>query len=244
MRQRGGVRPRGRRGAVAAAGLLLAGVAGSVTLMTVDASSGTQPTIGQRCHAIDVASERRRSDVSGTGPTVAVIVDSYSQGLGLADPRASWPSRLHGRVVVDGFSGSGFSDAASACHGEGYYHRVARALETDPSLVVLQGGLNEYDVPDVEIRKGMAAALRALVGERVVVVGPAMAPSRAYAVGRVDALMARVAARHDVPYVRTSTWSLTYRSDRLHLTAGGHVAFGDGVEAALVALGHVPVLRS
>ena len=119
MRQRGGVRARGRGGLLAAAGVLLAVVAGSVTVMTVSASSGTQPSVGQRCHAIDVASERRRSDVSGTGPTVAVIGDSYSLGLGLPDPRASWPSRLRGRVVVDGFSGSGFSDAASACRGEG-----------------------------------------------------------------------------------------------------------------------------
>src|SRR3954471_20334958 len=118
------VRARRLRGVVAAAGTFLAVVAGSVTVMTVTASSGTQPTVGQRCHAIDVASETRRSDVSGTGRTVAVIGDSYSLGLGLADPRASWPSRLQGRVVVDGFSGSGFSDAASACRGEGYHHRV------------------------------------------------------------------------------------------------------------------------
>src|SRR5690349_11978197 len=124
MRQRGGFGIRGRRGGFAAAGVLLTVVAGSLTVMSVSASSGTQSTVGQRCHAIDVASERRRSDVSGTGPTVAVIGDSYSLGLGLADPRASWPSRLRGRVVVDGFSGSGFSGAASACRGEGYVHRV------------------------------------------------------------------------------------------------------------------------
>ena len=96
----------------------------------------------------------------------------------------------------------------------------------------------------VEIRRGMVAALHALIGQHVVVVGPAMAPSRAYAVGRVDALLARVAARHHVPYVRTATWALTYQPDRLHLTPSGHVTFGDGVQQALDALGRVPVLRS
>jgi acyl-CoA thioesterase-1 len=111
-------------------------------------------------------------------------------------------------------------------------------------MVVLQGGLNEYDVPDAEIRRGLVAALHALVGEHVVVVGPATAPSRAYAVGRVDDLLAGVAARHHVPYVRTSAWALTYQPDGLHLTPAGHLAFGDGVQWALDALGGVPALRS
>ena len=226
-----------RRGWVAAAsGTALATVAGLVALVGLSTSSQAQPTVAEQCHSISVASERRRTEVSGTGTTVAVIGDSYSQGLGLADPRQSWPSRLEGTVVVDGFAGSGFSDAASPCRDEAYYHRVTRALAADPGLVVLQGGLNEYDVPGTEIRQGLAKALRGLSGQRVVMVGPPTAPRRADAVARVDALLAEVARRHDIPYVQTSSWALEYLPDRLHLTAAGHTAFGDGVEQALEAL--------
>ena len=235
---------RGRRWAVTAAGVVLAAVGGLVTVVAVSASSHAQPTVTERCHTIAVASEKRRATVAGTGPTVAVIGDSYSQGLGLDDARTSWPSRLSGTVVVDGFSGSGFSDAASPCRDEAYYHRVTRALAADPSLVVLQGGLNEYDVPNAEVRKGLVEALHELVGQRVVMVGPPMAPRRAYAVGRVDTLLARVAERRGIPYVRTTSWSLSYLPDELHLTPAGHTAFGDGVEDAILTIGDVPALRS
>ena len=223
-----------RRRAAAAAGAVLSLVAGIVSVvMTV--SSHAAPTVAESCRAIAIASAVRRAEVTGTGPTVAVIGDSYAQGRGLADPRQSWPSRLPGRVVVDGFSGSGFSDAASPCAGEGYQHRVAAALALHPSLVVLEGGLNEYDVPDSEIRSGLDKALAALAGHRVVVVGPPPAPSRAAQVPRVDRLLQRLTRRHGVPYVDASTWQLSYLPDRLHLTAAGHAAFGDRVASALRA---------
>ena len=81
--------------------------------------------------------------------------------------------------------------------------------------------------------------VRALDGRRVVVVGPATAPSRAAAVPRVDRLLARLAAANDVPYVATSDLRLPYLSDRLHLTAEGHVLFGDAVASRLASLGLV-----
>jgi acyl-CoA thioesterase-1 len=76
-----------------------------------------------------------------------------------------------------------------------------------------------------------------LRGHRVVVVGPASAPSRIAAVPRVDALLARLSERYDVPYVRTSGLRLTYLPDRLHLTPAGHEAFGDYVAGRLADLG-------
>jgi acyl-CoA thioesterase-1 len=72
-----------------------------------------------------------------------------------------------------------------------------------------------------------------LEGYRVVVVGPALAPSRAGAVPRVDALLASLAERSGVAYVRTSDLALTYLDDDLHLTSSGHRTFGDAVAAAL-----------
>ncbi len=75
-------------------------------------------------------------------------------------------------------------------------------------------------------------------------VGPPMAPRRAYAVGRVDHLLAKIAERHGIPYVRTASWSLSYLPDELHLTQAGHTAFGDRVQDAILAVGAVPALRS
>jgi acyl-CoA thioesterase-1 len=66
-----------------------------------------------------------------------------------------------------------------------------------------------------------------------VLVGPPAAPRRAEGAGRIDAVLADVAAAADVPYISTFAWDLEYLDDQLHLTEVGHVAFGDAVAAAL-----------
>jgi acyl-CoA thioesterase-1 len=192
----------------------------------------------ERCRDIRAASEERRAAVKAAhGPRVAVIGDSWSQGSGLADPEKSWPSRLEGTVVVDGFGGSGFSVGASPCRDVAFALRVDRALDTDTDLVVVQGGLNDFDVAPAAVREGAERTLRLLEGHDVVVVGPASAPRRAAGAARVDALLAEVAADAGVPYVRTAEWPLDYLPDELHLTAEGHAAFGDAVREALDELG-------
>jgi acyl-CoA thioesterase I len=188
------------------------------------------------CKAIAAASAVRHAAVAGVGPRVVVIGDSYSQGAHLSDPSSSWPSMLPGQVVVDGFAGSGFAAAASPCSGEAFGLRVARALTEHPALVVVQGGLNDYDVPDEELRSGVRDVLAQLTHRRAVLVGPPDAPSRASQVARVDALLAAEAARAGVPYVRTSGWQLPFLPDRLHLTLDGHRAFGDAVAARIAEI--------
>jgi acyl-CoA thioesterase-1 len=98
---------------------------------------------------------------------------------------------------------------------------------------VVEGGLNDYDQPSAEIRAGFQRLVRAVAGHPVVVVGPVLAPSRAGAVPRVDALLAALAERRGVPYVAMSDLHLTYLDDGLHLTPDGHRAFGDAVAAAI-----------
>jgi acyl-CoA thioesterase I len=164
---------------------------------------------------------------------VVVIGDSWSAGLGLDRPAASWPSRLPGTVHVAGFSGSGFSAHASACARVSFADRAPAALRGGADLVVVEGGLNDYDRPDTEIGAGFARLMTALAGQQVVVVGPASAPSRAGAVPHVDALLASLAERYGVAYVRTSGLRLDYLDDRLHLTPAGHQAFGDYVAEQL-----------
>ena len=192
---------------------------------------------GDRCDRFAADSAARAAAVTGTGGRGVVIGDSWSAGLGLDDITGSWPSRLPGAVHVAGFSGSGFSAHAGACRRVSFADRAAGAVRGGADLVVVEGGLNDFDEPDAEIRAGFARLMSALTDHRVVVVGPAAAPARAHAVPRVDALLARLSKKYDVAYLPTSGLDLPYLDDRLHLTAAGHVVFGDYVARAIGALG-------
>lgn len=190
----------------------------------------------RHCSRFARASADRAAADTGLGASVVVIGDSYSVGLGLDQPAGSWPTRLDGRVHVAGFSGSGFSAGASGCGAVSFAARAAEAVSGGhPDLVVVEGGLNDFDQSAAEITAGFRELMQALGERRVVVVGPATAPSRAAAVPRVDRLLADLAHAYRVPYVRTSGLELPYLDDRLHLTAAGHQQFGDYVASRVSA---------
>lgn len=189
-----------------------------------------------KCEGFAADSKSRAEQVTGSGERVVVIGDSWSAGLGLDRPVRSWPSRLPGRVHVAGFSGSGFSAQASPCGRVSFADRAPAALKGGADLVVVEGGLNDYDRSRVEIRAGFDRVMRAAASYRVVVVGPASAPSRVRAVPRVDRLLRRLSAAYGVAYVSTLDLDLTYLEDRLHLTPAGHQVFGDAVAERIAAL--------
>jgi acyl-CoA thioesterase-1 len=189
-----------------------------------------------RCDRFTADSATRASEVTGSGRRVVVIGDSWSAGLGLDRSVGSWPSRLPGTIHVAGFSGSGFSEHASICGAVSFADRAAAAVRGGADLVVVEGGLNDFNQPDADIRAGFARLMRVLKGERVLIVGPASAPSRAAAVPHVDALLASLATRYDVAYVRTTGLDLPYLDDHLHLTPAGHQAFGDYVAGQIAGL--------
>lgn len=206
-------------------------------VLTVALGVRAQSADVSRCERFSGDSRARAAVVTGSGERVVVIGDSWSAGLGLDRSSHSWPSRLDGRVHVAGFSGSGFSPHASDCPRVAFADRATRAMRHGADLVVVEGGLNDYDQPDADIRAGFARLMRDLRGHRVVVVGPATAPSRARAVPHVDALLASLADRYGVAYVSTTSLDLPYLDDRLHLTPAGHAEFGDYVASQLSALG-------
>lgn len=212
--------------------LLLVVLAGLLAVRADRAGAGDD-----RCRTFAAASRTRAAEVTGTGRPVVVIGDSWSAGLGLDDAVDSWPSRLEGRVRVAGFSGSGFSEGASLCRDVSFADRAAAAVRDGADLVVVEGGLNDYDQPDADVRAGFRRLLQAVGDRQVLVVGPARAPLREDAVPHVDALLARLCERHDVPYIRTSTLELSYLGDGLHLTPEAHRAFGDFVAEQIALLG-------
>jgi acyl-CoA thioesterase-1 len=211
--------------------LLVVLLASTMTLYAARARGADLP----RCERFAADSVARAHAVSGSGERVVVLGDSYSAGLGLFSPASSWPSRLAGTVHVAGFSGSGFSPGASECAGVSFADRAPAALRGGADLVVVEGGLNDYDQPLPDVRAGFVRLLRELHGDRVVVVGPALAPSRAAAVPRLDTLLAGVAEAHGIRYIRMSGLDLSYLDDDLHLTPAGHRAFGDYVRDQLAA---------
>lgn len=182
-----------------------------------------------RCRAHRIDALDRAAVARGLDARTVVLGDSWSVGLGLDDLGDSWPSRLGTPARVAGFSGSGFSHGASGCARVSFADRAAAAVRGGADLVVVEGGLNDFDQTDASVTLGFARLMRVLDGHRVVVVGPARAPSRADAVPRVDRLLARLSAAYEVPYVATSDLDLPYLHDGLHLTAAGHAAFGDAV---------------
>jgi acyl-CoA thioesterase I len=192
-----------------------------------------------RCAEFRADSRARAQIVTGTGRRVVVIGDSWSAGLGLDRIGRSWPSRLPGRVHVAGFSGSGYSRSASPCGQVSFADRAGEAVGQHARLVVVQGGLNDWDRPDEEIREGFRQVMRVLRSRdvrRIVVVGPASAPSRAGEVPRLDALLRRLTERRGIDYVSTADLDLPYRGDRLHLTETGHRLFGEAVAARIAGL--------
>ena len=189
-----------------------------------------------KCERFAAASVKRAAMVTGSGERVVVIGDSWSAGLGLDDSVQSWPSRLPGRIHVAGFSGTGFSEHASPCGRVSFADRAPAALKGGADLVIVEGGLNDFDRSRAEIKAGFARVMRAAAPYRTVVVGPATAPARAAKVPRVDRLLAHLSQKYGVPYVSTVDLKLTYLDDRLHLTPAGHRVFGDAVAARIAQL--------
>ena len=209
-----------------AVGLTVAVVTAGLLVM---ARAGAGP---DRCTEFRAAAKERAALVTGAGRDVLVIGDSYSVGLGVWAWQ-SWPTRLAGRVHVEGFSGSGFSREASPCGDQSYGARAAAGLRRSAGTVVVEGGLNDVDQPRRAVRDGFAALMTQLVGRRVLVVGPAPAPARATAAPGIDALLARLSEKYGVGYLSMLDADLSYLDDDLHLTAYGHREFGDRVAAAL-----------
>lgn len=180
------------------------------------------------CQRLEIGRRKRLLYATGSGRRVLVIGDSWSSGAKLPPGDPAWPSFLHGRVSVDGVPGSGFSEAALGCAGLAYGDRVASALaELKPDLVVVQGGLNDADVPDAEIRQGFYRLALALGDRKVVVLGPATAPARRDEVARVDHLLGDLSRSAGYRYVSLLDLSLHYLPDGLHLHPAGHRVVGE-----------------
>lgn len=214
-------------------------LAALVVLLAAVVTGAIWTRAGARTDYCGTTAERadaRAALVTGHGPEVLVVGDSYSVGAGL--PYAdSWPTRLPGRVRVDGFSGSGFSVGASGCGDRSYATRLPHSLRSGTRLVVVEGGLNDFDQPVADIEAGYHRLLAELGDVPVLVVGPPLVPHRpAGSVEAVDATLRRLTAESGTPYLSMAGMDLSLLDDGVHPDRAGQRAFGDVVAARVRTL--------
>ena len=162
-----------------------------------------------------------------------VIGDSWSVGLGPTTSTRSWPASCPARSTSaaspDRASAPG--PAAAVASRSPTAHRPP--LSSRPDLVVVEGGLNDYDQPASAIDRGfrdlMAGPGRPPRGRRRSRDRPV--PRPAPSPGRRPA--GACSPEYAVPYVATSDLDLDYLDDLLHLTEDGHEEFGEAVAARI-----------
>jgi hypothetical protein len=140
----------------------------------------------------------------------AVIGDDYAQGVG-AGWAQGWVLRLSDQLCwnltkASVQPGSGFV-AALQPGSMAYPERVAGIGSAQPSVILVQGGANDYTASSDDITAAADATFKALKEQnpdaKIIAVGPVIVPHRAEApeLVRVSAALAAAAAGNDVLYI-------------------------------------------
>ncbi|PMC04171.1 hypothetical protein CJ226_09200 [Microbacterium sp. UMB0228] len=163
----------------------------------------------------------------GTGESVTIIGDSYTQGFGLDDPRTSWVSYLPDRrATVSASSGAGFT-RDGLCDSPS----LSELTESASGPLILQGGLNDVGGDMKALERTIDDLLSG--NDVLVLVGPTRAPAfDADEIADVVEVLSEAAKEHGVPYLDATEWDLPF-SDGIHLTADGHAEFGGHVASSL-----------
>ncbi|MFP5018992.1 hypothetical protein ACKLTP_18755, partial [Paenarthrobacter ureafaciens] len=109
--------------------------------------------------------------------------DSYTQGILLDDLKDGWAYKLAESegwdAKIDGVGSTGYVNGGPCGDGSFGARISAGAVSSDPEVLVLQGGLNDYreDLTQVESRADSAVS-HAKPIKRIVLIGPPKAPAR------------------------------------------------------------------
>jgi len=197
-------------------------------------------TVQQACSAL--APEKANGGMvrTGGGKDPAVIMgDSYTASEHLDNRTDGWAYKLaaaeHWDARVAGIGSTGFVNQGP-CGTDVYANRISKVLKSEPKVLVVQGGLNDWKASpkDVETAARMLLDSASSVPTRVLI-GPPNAPARAETLPEIDAALARAAKANGAKYVSALDWDLEFLSDRLHLTPAGHTKFASQVANALAS---------
>lgn len=212
----------------------LALVAAAVVILAVGGWFARDAWIDhQRCETFDALAAEFGTDPIGSGTReVAVVGDSYTEGMELEDPRQSWVAtfaeQAGATVDADAASGTGFTNPGPCEQGD-----FASRTAPGGGLLVVQGGLNDIDAPGDQIEAAACGVIAKASGD-VVIVGPPAAPARDHGdVEKVDQALGDAGAECGARYVSTLDWDLDYTDGGLHMTPAGHHTFGTMVAAQL-----------
>jgi len=203
------------------------------------------------------ACEARIMRQPGRLPTIAVVGASYTAGTGPDNPLLSWAvvlaRLLHWNAVIDGVPGAGY-----VSHGEGLHGPMTRMLSAeglrplDPSVVIVQAGHDDADVPPATEQSGVRATLGLIhlvaPGARVALLTVfALPPGGTQALRRTDRVIVTSATAADPKVIimdpLAGQWKFQHADGGLglHPTAAGDAWIAGKVLAILRAYGVRPV---
>ena len=200
--------------------------------------SETPATPDAACTAVrDLNNARNDATPVSDGKRVAVILgDSYAQGQWLDDARNDAWSTLLGqqekwKTFVNGSGGSGFA-FAGPCGDQAFGQRVDAVLAHDPSVVIVEGGVNDLPGTVAAPAKKLLEALANV--KTVIVIGPVAAPGfDADNVSAVDKELSAVVEATGRTYVSMVGADVEIGPDHRHMTAAGHAQYAKIVAAAI-----------
>lgn len=204
--------------------------------------------VAKKCDAVeqvevDLGTRRNEALRQVDGPVIAFVGDSYTQGQWLDDPLKSYAYVVADDFAqapyVDGRGGTGFENGGP-CGDQEFFNRVGRAAGQRPTLLILQGGLNDAGLDDVAESTDLAIRLARVSanGARttIVVIGtftpPGADPELTAAANRE---IERAAESAEVLFIDPSTWDFPVMDDQIHPTVAGHEAIGHRVTEAILA---------
>lgn len=240
---------RARRGrakgiALVLSGAILLGLGGVGGAKAFQNFQGDQET-AKSCsliHETEALYSKQRQEAAGLSPEIAVLGDSYTEGLYISSPLKAFPyvlgEHLNKHVSVYGVGGTGYV-AGGPCQGQQLSTRLDDALASRPRTLIVQAGINDRG------KAGVRQAAEALLDEakqrspetKVVVIGPF---SPAIAAGpELDAVandLRAAAAATGSTYVDPKGWRYSLTDDRLHPSDSGHAVIGVELAKALAPL--------
>lgn len=135
-------------------------------------------------------------------------------------------------VYADGIGGTGFI-SPGPCGGQSFASRLDRAIQRHPSVLIVEGGLNDVDTDPAMLSRAVRELLqRAAQVPRVIVVGPTAAPARPKS-AVVDGLLRSTTQEADRVYVSTQRWRLPFRDDGVHPSVAGYYDYADMLSAVV-----------
>jgi acyl-CoA thioesterase-1 len=237
-------RRRTHRGRWLAALIVLALIAAVAGYQVYERNAQTRQRLAFDCATLtrltaSTAAERAALAAHASGPTAVFLGDSYTQGVGLSHIGDVYAyvtaAAMHWRAVLNAVGGTGYV-SEGPCRGQQFSARVPQVSAVDPAVVVIQGGLDDYQSPEQRIERAaeqVYAQLRHdLPNASVVVVGPHSVPKVSDVRPVIDALRTASSKAH-VTFIDASSWPLLFEKDGIHLTVAGHRIYGQQLARAM-----------